>query len=114
AISAVTVDCEVIIEAGNPHYSEPLHNREARAINNREILIREDFANGPSRFQICRDDLLKPYGTAADTVPKAFSCMPVITAVQEKPCLDNDVIARNMVARGSQKGFSARVIYVPD
>jgi hypothetical protein len=52
AISPVAIDREVIVEAGNARYSEPLHEREAGAVDNGEILIGEGLSDGPGRLEV--------------------------------------------------------------
>ena len=69
----VPVDRKIAVEGSNARHAEPLHHDEARAVDERELLIGESGPNGLRSLQvfICCD--LDPAPTTHDTLAKLFS-----------------------------------------
>jgi hypothetical protein len=81
AIAAIPVDREIIVEARNTTYSEPLHHGEARAVNNREFLVEKCLPNSPSGLQIGERDFLDMRDARANALPKLLGSSAVDTAI---------------------------------
>src|SRR5882757_1075626 len=72
AISAMAIDRKILIEACDPRNAETLHDRKARAVDNREVLIRKCFTNGPGGCQIGCRGKFNADTRAADVPPEAL------------------------------------------
>ena len=99
ACATITVDGKVIIEAGRLDDVESLHHREARAVNDGEVLIGEGFTDGPSGFKVGGGHRLDPDASAPDLIPKSLRYITAKAAVEQEPGLDQDVIGGDVVPR---------------
>jgi hypothetical protein len=81
SIATVPVDREIIVEARNTTYSEPLHHGEARAVNNREFLVGKCLPDNPSGLQIGERDFLDMRDARAKALPKLLGSSAVDTAI---------------------------------
>ena len=113
AIASETIDCKVVIEARSLRDAQSFHDGEARPIDDREVLIRESFPDGPSGLEVDRGSGLDPYRPASDAVPKAFGSLAMIAAVQEQPGFHDNVVGRDVLRDGFQYRFCAGVVPIP-
>src|SRR5438105_1877081 len=57
-VAAETEDGEVLVEGGGAKDAEPLHDREARAVDDREVLIRKALADRERDLEVGGSDRL--------------------------------------------------------
>jgi hypothetical protein len=113
AVTAETIDCEVVVEARGLRDAQTLHDGEAGPIDDREALIREGFPDGPSGFEVGGADGLDPYRPASDSVPEAFGSLTMIAAVQEQPSFHDNVVGRNVLRGSFQNRLRSGVVPIP-
>jgi len=92
SVTAKTIDGEIIIEARDSCDTQPLHDGEACTVDERKVLIRESFADGPCRFEVRRCHFLNRGRAAPYATPELFGRISVDSAIQQKPRLDQNVI----------------------
>jgi len=70
AARPVAVDGEVVVEGRHPVDTEPLHDREARPVDDGEVLVGESRVDGEGRFEVDDPDRLDGRGAAAEGRPE--------------------------------------------
>src|SRR5713226_9626676 len=85
----------MVIEACSSRETEALHQSEAGAIDEREVLIVKNVADDPRRLEIHSSHLFDFGGAVADAEPESLRGIAVHSTVQEEPCFDKHVIRHN-------------------
>jgi len=89
-----------------------LHNREARPVDEREVLVAEGLADGPSSLTSDASASPKAHGTAAQPIPEELGDLAPVTAIQQEPCLNQHMIGRHRVERAGEDGLRLIVVYI--
>src|SRR5439155_23080166 len=76
AARPVAVDGKVVVEAGDAAEPEALHQREAGAIDDREVLVLEGLADPPGGAEVDGQDRPDRGQSAADAAPEAVRGCP--------------------------------------
>lgn len=84
----------MLVEGGRPQDPEPLHDGEARSVDDREVLVVEALADGEGDLEVCEGDRLDRCGAAPDRAPVLLRGATPQTVREQEPRLDKDVIAR--------------------
>jgi hypothetical protein len=113
ACSTVTIHGEVIVETCGLNDPQSLHNREACAIYNREILLREGRTNRPSDFEIAHRYNFYTYPATLYLVPKLFGDVSAITAIEQQPRFYQHVVGGYVIPRTAQNGLCPLIIVIP-
>jgi hypothetical protein len=83
----------VLVERGGAMHAEPLHDGEARAVDDREVLIRKRLACREGRFEIGGGDELDGGSAASQGSPEVLSRSETETVREQEPRFDDDVVA---------------------
>lgn len=80
-----TKDGEVSIEGQHPKDAEPLHHRERRTVDDREILIRKNVRDRPSGFEVRGRDGLDFRDTRAKASPETLGSLSMEPMPEKQP-----------------------------
>lgn len=81
--------------------AEPLHDGEARPVDDREALVGEGLPDGERHLEICGDDGLDQERAVADCAPLPLRGGESKSARHERPQLDEHVVGGDeSIARG--------------
>lgn len=109
AVAPEAEDREMLVEGRRPQDSEPLHDGEARSVDDREVLVAEALADGEGDLEVCESHRLDRCGAAPDRVPVLLRRTPSQTVREQEPRLDKDVVARYEPLAGGEDLLGAGV-----
>ena len=108
----LAADGEVVVEARRPPHAQPLHHREAGAVNDREALVGVVQTDAPGALEIRRSDRLDPRGSRPWSVPEPLDHDHAQASLQEQPGLDQDFIGGDEWLTGADDGGRALVLTI--
>ncbi len=93
----------MLVEARSAEDAESLHDGEARSVDDREVLIREAFADREGDLEVRGGDRLDGGGAASNCLPVALCRATPESVCDQEARLDEDMIAREqpLSRRGS-------------
>jgi len=101
--AAVAEHRKVSIQGSYPFDSQPLHERKARAVDQREILVLEVDAYTISNLQVSWAYYLERGKPRTNRVPKTLRCSPTQAMPKQEPGLDQDVVAGDQIMFAGQR-----------
>jgi hypothetical protein len=109
-VSAETKDGKVLVERSCAKNAESLHHREARAVHDREVLIAEVRSDPACDLEVRGDDRLDRGRAASERVPESLRRGATETVSDQKPRLDEDVVACDEPLSGAGDVSEAELI----
>lgn len=111
-VAAEPEDREVLVQRRYAQDAKSLHDREARPVDDREILVGEALPDRESNLEVGRRDRLDGGGAAPDGLPIPLGRVPTQTVREQEPGLDEDVVARQEPLAAREDALCAAVAAV--
>ena len=102
----------MLVEARGAKDAQSLHDGEARSVDDREILVGEVLADREGDIEIGGDDGLDRDRTGPDRPPEPLCRVTAEPVRDQKPGLDEHVVARHEPLSGGNDLLRARVAAV--
>ena len=98
--SSMAVHGEMGVKAGHSLDPKPEHDRKTCAIDQGEVLIRKNAADGPRRLKIRASHRLNHGHSSPQALPKAFRGVTPQPMAKEQPSLGQHMIGRDQIVLG--------------
>ena len=111
AIAAEAEDGEMVIESRRAQDAEPLHHREARPVDDREVLIGKALSDRERDFEVRRGDRLEGRRVVHHG-PVPLGAPTAEPVREQEPCLDDHVVTGDETFAGPEDLLRANVVAV--
>jgi len=113
ALAAEAEDREVPVEGRGSEDAEPLHDGEACAVDDREVLVGKALADREGDFEVAERDGLDGGGAAPERAPEPLGWVAPKPMREQQPRFHEDVVARHERLAAGEDLLRALVASVP-